>query len=88
MLYEVITIGTRSTDIYVDQEERTHLVVQTREQGIVENYEVQMYGREGEIKDVLLSFLPIEYEGKHGILGWLTDISDMKEAERASYNFV
>lgn len=78
-----VDIGAQSTDIYVDQEERARLVQQTAKQGIVENHEVQMYGRGGEVKDILLSFLPIEYEGKQGILGWLMDISDMKEAERA-----
>jgi PAS domain S-box-containing protein len=77
-----VSVGDSSLQLYVDPSARQGLVDRMEEKGMVENEEVQMYGKDGAIRHVLLSFLPIEYQGNQGILGWLMDISDRKEAER------
>jgi len=50
--------------------------------GKVENYDVQLYNRDHQIRDILITYLPITYDGEEGILGWLLDITDRKKAEK------
>ncbi|CAA7619115.1 putative Histidine kinase [Candidatus Terasakiella magnetica] len=76
--------GAASPQAYVNLEDRTTLIERMNEQGIVRDYELQMYGPNGEIRDILVTYLKTEYEGKPGILGWLTDISARKQAENAA----
>ena len=46
------------------------------------NYDLQMYNREHQIRDMLITYLPMTYDGEEGILGWLLDITDRKIAEK------
>ncbi|MEJ2284350.1 MAG: PAS domain S-box protein [Desulfobacterales bacterium] len=74
-------VGDASPDLYVKPEERDNLISRLEAEGIVENYDVQMYNRDHEIRDVLITYLPMTYDGEEGILGWLLDITDRKKAE-------
>jgi len=74
-------VGDASPDLYVKPEERDNLISRLKAEGIVENYDVQMYNRDHEIRDVLITYLPMSYDGEEGILGWLLDITDRKKAE-------
>lgn len=76
-----IDIGDSALDMYVAPEERDKLIEKLKAAGKVENYELQLYGYGGDIRDILITYLPIQYEGEDGILGWLLDISDRKRAE-------
>lgn len=76
-----IDIGDSALDMYVAPEERDKLIEKLKAEGKVENYELQLYGRGGDIRDILITYLPIQYEGEDGVLGWLLDISDRKRAE-------
>jgi PAS domain S-box-containing protein len=74
--------GDASPDLYVNPEERDTLISQLKAEGKVENYDLQMYNRDRQIRDILVTYLPITYDGEEGILGWLLDITDRKKAEK------
>ena len=77
-----VDVGDASPNLYVHPEERELLVSKLDANKKVENYEIKMYGINGEIRDMLVNYMPIEYEGEDGILGWLLDITDRKKAEQ------
>jgi PAS domain S-box-containing protein len=74
--------GDPSPQLYVHPEERDALVERLKNDGIVKNFEIQMFDRQKNVRDMLITYLPINYEGEDGILGWLTDITERKQAER------
>ncbi|QQE64285.1 histidine kinase [Leptolyngbya sp. BL0902] len=74
-------VGDSPLKIYADPTVRTQVLATLAERGIVENQRFQMYGPTGDIRDIMATFVATEYEGKPGVLGWLTDISQIKAAE-------
>ena len=77
-----VGVGDASPDLYVKPEERDTLISRLKAEGKVENYDVQLYNRDHEIRDILITYLPMTYDGEEGILGWLLDITDRKKAEK------
>ena len=77
-----VGVGDASPDLYVKPEERDTLISRLKAEGKVENYDVQLYNRDQEIRDILITYLPMTYDGEEGILGWLLDITDRKKAEK------
>ena len=77
-----VGVGDASPDLYVNPEERDTLISQLKAEGKVENYDIQLYNRDHQIRDILITYLPMTYEGEEGILGWLLDITDRKKAEK------
>jgi polar amino acid transport system substrate-binding protein len=77
-----VGVGDSSPDLYVKPEERDALIGQLKAEGKVENYDIQLYNREHQIRDILITYLPMTYDGEEGILGWLLDITDRKKAEK------
>jgi len=75
-------VGEPSPNLYVNPDERDELIAMLTADGKVKNYELQMYGREGQIRDILANYLPINYGGDDGILVWLMDISERKTMEQ------
>ena len=41
-----------------------------------------MYDADHQVRDMLITYLPITYDGAEGILGWLLDITDRKIVEK------
>ncbi|MBF0481588.1 MAG: response regulator [Desulfovibrionaceae bacterium] len=76
-------IGETSIKAYVHPEDRDHLVNELREKGIVRDYELEMYGPDRKIGNLLVTYLNTEFEGHPGILGWYVDVSKIKETEKA-----
>jgi two-component system sensor histidine kinase/response regulator len=74
--------GQTSPNLYVHPEERDQLVKKLQSEGVVNNYEIQMKSYQGDIMDMLINYLPINYEGEDGILGWLLDITDLKKTQK------
>ncbi|BBP44507.1 PAS domain S-box protein [Thiosulfativibrio zosterae] len=78
-----IHTGEKAPDIYVNLEERDAMLQRLDENGRVDNYELQMYTHNKEIRDMLVSFLPVKYNNEKGILGWVLDITERKQQEQA-----
>ncbi|MCP5367230.1 MAG: PAS domain S-box protein [Hyphomicrobiales bacterium] len=77
-----IGVGEKAPDLYVDKTARDALIQRLKDDGRVDNHELQMYGQGDQVRDMLVTYLPINYQGEDGILGWLMDITERKEAER------
>jgi len=77
-----VGVGDGSPDLYVKPEERDILISQLKAEGKVENYDVQLYNRDHQIRDILITYLPMTYDGEEGILGWLLGITDRKKGEK------
>jgi len=77
-----VGVGDASPDLYVHPEDRAALIRELKEMGKVENRDLQMYNREHQVRDMLITYLPITYDGEEGILGWLLDITDRKLVEK------
>jgi PAS domain S-box-containing protein len=74
--------GDSSPDLYVHPEERDFLVTKLTTEGKVEGYEIQLYNRDHEVREFLITYLLITFDDEEGILGWLLDITDRKNAEK------
>jgi len=74
-------IGEPAETIYVHPQERERIVNMLKQDGHVDSYEVQMYTPQREIRDIFVNFMPINFEGQDGVLGWLLDITDRKRME-------
>ncbi|MDR2839499.1 MAG: response regulator [Azonexus sp.] len=73
--------GDNVLDLYPYPEERDALAAMLEREGIARNQEIRMYDRHHRILDVLVTYLPITYDGEEGALGWIVDISERKRAE-------
>jgi PAS domain S-box-containing protein len=74
--------GDAAPDLYVNPEEGDTLVSRLKAEGKIENYEIQLYNRDQQVRDVLINYLPLTFDEEEGILGWMLDITDRKIAER------
>ena len=50
--------------------------------GRLENYQVKFLDRDGEIRDMLVTFYAFDEENEPGVLGWTVDVTDMKKIEK------
>ncbi|BBC23868.1 response regulator [Pseudanabaena sp. ABRG5-3] len=76
-----LKVGDSPIKIYVNPFDRGKMLAELAEHGVYEGGFYQMYSPQGEIRDVMATFMTMEYEGEQGVLGWLTDISKIKAAE-------
>ena len=73
--------GTRAESAYVNPEDRRAIVAAMEREGVVRDIETRMYAPDGQIRDVLVTFMNTDFEGEPGLAGWLTDITKLKQAE-------
>jgi PAS domain S-box-containing protein len=76
-----IKVGEPAPDLYVNIEDRDILIQRLNKEGRVENLELQLYGRNKKVLDVLTTYLTIDYYGEEGVLGWFLDITERKQME-------
>ncbi len=82
-LHEIINVhvGASSRDLYVDPVERDAIAARIAAGGIVRDVEMKMYAPGGaEVRDISASFLPGDYDGEPGLLVWMIDITESKQA--------
>jgi PAS domain S-box-containing protein len=80
---EVIGHSSLELNIWVNPEDRERIVNILREPGRIENNEIKLRRKNGEIVNLLYSALPMERGGQQCILGTLTDITERKQAEES-----
>ena len=73
--------GDLMPELHVNPEDRRVIDETMEREGVVANYEAQMYNASKEPRDMLVTYLPINYYGENGVLGWLLDITERKQAE-------
>ncbi len=78
-------LGRTAVDmnLYVNSDEQDYLVRQLREQGRVQNYELSVHNKKGEVRDLLVSMEPILYSNEKCILSTFLDITERKQTEEA-----
>ena len=67
--------------IYVDLKARDDILDLVNREHKTLNIETQMFGADGSIRDILVSYLPVQFQGETGLLGWLLDITERKRIE-------
>jgi len=78
-------IGASVRHLYVQPEERDRIMAEFEARHEVLNAEVQLFSADGEVRDVLASYVPYDREGEATVLGWIIDITKRKRAELALY---
>ncbi|MFC1563960.1 PAS domain S-box protein [candidate division KSB1 bacterium] len=76
-----VETGDAAPDMYLNPNERDQIVKRLSDDGIVENYELQLFNKHREVIETVVTFLPFNYKGEDGILGWTMDITERKKAE-------
>lgn len=77
-----VSVGDSSPALEFSEDEKKYLLTKMSREGEVTNYETKMYDADRNEHDILLNCMPFNHEGKEGILGWLLDITERKNAER------
>ncbi|RDI99151.1 response regulator [Dyella solisilvae] len=75
--------GEEAIRLYVNRDERDEIGRLLLEGQVVASREVCMYDREQRERDMLATYMPIDYEGEPGMLGWFVDITERKAAQLA-----
>ncbi len=77
-----LVAGSPSPQAYVNSSDRDYLLAKLETDGIVRDYELQIFAPDGSIRDLLVTYIATEYEGRKGVLGWLVDVTSLKKTER------
>lgn len=75
-------IGDQSTKSYVNIDDRKRILSGLSGDGTFDFENLQLWGADGEVKDMIGSLSTIKYQGGPAILAWMTDISRVREAEQ------
>ncbi|WP_082914790.1 PAS domain S-box protein [Paramagnetospirillum marisnigri] len=73
--------GDMVPQLYVNAEDRDLLLARLQREGVVLNGEVKAYDRLKRVRDMLITYLPIPFDGEDGVLAWVLDITERKVAE-------
>ena len=76
-----VKAGDKADQIYADPSVRKDLIDRLKSEGMVRNQEIRMFDARKNVRDMLVTFLPLNVGGEDGVLGWLMDITERKEAE-------
>ena len=77
-----IKIGDPVPELYVNMEDKDRVMETLKKQRILQDYELQMYGKNREIRDMIATYMMVNYEDKAGILVWVVDVTDLKKTDR------
>ena len=74
-------VGDAPGPTYVDPADRERMLEQLQTSGVFEGGVIRMFAPDGRILDVMATFQRVDYEGKQGVLGWLSDVTEQRAAE-------
>ncbi len=75
--------GEDAVKLYVHPEEREDIRRLLAQGEPVLGREIRMYDRDHQERDILATYMPINYSGEPGMLGWFLDITERKAAQLA-----
>jgi PAS domain S-box-containing protein len=75
-------IDDPSPKVYVNAKDRDHITNTLAKDGIIKDYELRMYGKNREIRDMLVTYMNVSYGSKEAILVWVMDITELKKTDR------
>ncbi len=78
-----VGVGDTTAPMYVEAGTRARIWASLEGEGSVSSRDVRMYDAQRRERDILVSFLPIDYDGEPGVLAWLIDITERKAAQAA-----
>ncbi|MFC4527143.1 response regulator [Dyella halodurans] len=78
-----IQVDDTTARMFVDPADSAQIWQSLDASGAVADRELRLFDREGRVRDMLASYLPIDYDGERGLLGWFMDMTDRKAAELA-----
>jgi two-component system, sensor histidine kinase and response regulator len=78
-----LRVGSDVPDLYVVPGERNVLMDKLDREGIVRDFGVQLRGPDGEIRDSLTTLMPMESDGRQGVLAWVIDVTELKKIQTA-----
>ncbi|MBF0509082.1 MAG: PAS domain S-box protein, partial [Deltaproteobacteria bacterium] len=76
-------VGDPAPPLCTDAGDRDVLAELLRQQEIVSDFDVQMFGTDNRIHNFMATYLRTEYGGEKGTLAWLVDITKIKTIEKA-----
>jgi PAS domain S-box-containing protein len=76
-----VAVGKNMQDAFVDTDARDHILSLLKEQRVVHDTEIKMFNTAREKRDMLATYIRIDYENEPGVLVWMTDITERKIAD-------
>ena len=80
---EVIGRTPLDLNLYINKEDRGHLIKILKQKGEINGFEVQYRKKDGATVNTLLSARPLEYANEDCLLAVVTDFSELKGAQEA-----
>ncbi|SDX15548.1 PAS domain S-box-containing protein [Marinobacter mobilis] len=77
-----VQVGMSMEDLYVQPGSHASIMNELKAKGFLLGHEVQLYGRNGAIRDVLNNYVVMPFSGEESVLVWSIDITDRKQIER------
>lgn len=74
-------LGSEMGNSYVNPEDKEIILEEVEKNGVFKNFYVDFYNSKREVRNILGSFIKMDFEGKNGILGWLVDITEIRKAK-------
>jgi PAS domain S-box-containing protein len=78
-----VGVGGNLASIYRNPEDRQKVLQRLEEEGMVQDFEVAFVSPRGEPRQILLTLLNTEFEGRPAKLGWAVDVTHLKQTEEA-----
>jgi two-component system, sensor histidine kinase and response regulator len=75
-------VGAKATSVWAEREDRDEMLAKLEQDGLVRDVMTRFQSRSRTI-DVMCTFYKIEYEGEPAILGWIVDVTQLKDIEKA-----
>jgi len=75
--------GDPAEGIYATPQDRIAMIEELKRDGAVRNREMVMRAAGGQMRNYLVTFMPMQHNGVDGVMGWLLDITQRKQAETA-----
>ena len=77
-----IRVGDPMTKALVHSSDEERVQQQLGAQGRVADVELQMYCPNHTVRDLVVTYLPTQFDGKSGVLSWIIDITERKRDEK------